>query len=117
MKPTIYLSHEYGRRHGLSEGECLANVMKSIDIQIELEDRGWNVYNPLLEHFPHQRRSEPLSEQEYHDLVSYWLRYCDAFLQGSTIRWEASGVQRELNMAIQLDLDIFYSLNEVPFVR
>lgn len=117
MKPCLYIAHEYGRRHLLSEGECLANVQKSVEIERECIIRGWNTFNPLHHHWVHAGWEETLPEEEYFELVSHWIRYCDAFLQGSTIRWEASGVQRELNLAMQLNLDIYYSLNEVPFRR
>ena len=113
----IYVAHTYGRRHGLTDAECEVNALKSIAFGRALIMRGHNPFIPNLWHFVHKKWVDSPHEDHWFMLVSEWLKFCDAILIAEMPPWEESGVQRELEMAHDLGLIVYHSLNEVPDIR
>lgn len=110
----MYVAHSYGRRRGLSDEECEVNVQKSIEIGRQLILKGWNPFIPNLYHFVHKGWEDTLDEDKWHEIVSTWIRFCDALFVGSTPAGFMSGVMAEIRIAAQLGLPIYYSLGDVP---
>jgi len=108
----IYQSHPYGRRRNLTDGECQKNVDHSLEITRELIKRGHNPFNPLLWHYIHLGWHDSPDEEKYFHLVSGWIEACDVFFYGG----QADGVERELKIATDLGLPVYYSLEEIPDV-
>ena len=106
----IYQSHPYGRRKGLTDGECQKNVDHSLEITRELIRRGHNPLNPLLWHYIHKGWKGSPDEEKYFHLVSAWIEDCDAFFYGGY----ADGVEREKKIALALGKTIYYSLEDIP---
>ncbi len=114
IRPKIYVAHTYGRRHGLSDEECEKNTWASVCVGRELIKMGWNPFIPNLYHFVHLNWNESPEEKIYFDIVSSWIGDCKAFLVARMPPWEDTGVRRELNIAKELCLDIYYYLGDVP---
>ncbi len=114
IRPKIYVIHTYGRRHGLSDKECEANVWKSIAYGRQLINKGWNPFLPNLFHFVHLNWDKSPEESIYFDIVSSWIRECKAVLVAEKPAWENSGTHREELMAQDLCLDIYYRIGDVP---
>lgn len=110
----IYVAHTYGRRHGLTEAECEANALKSIEYGRALIKMGHNPFIPNLWHFVHKNWIDSPHEDHWFMLVSEWLKFCDAILIAEIPPWQNSGVRRELDMALDLGLIIYHSLDEIP---
>lgn len=110
----IYVAHTYGRRRGLSPAEYEANALKSIEYGRALIKMGHNPFIPNLWHFVHKNWVDSPGENHWFMLVSEWLKFCDAILVAEMPPREGLGVQRELDMALNLGLTIYHSLNEVP---
>ena len=111
----IYVSHSYGRRHGLSEAQCEANTLKAVEVGRALIKKGHNPFIPNLWHFIHKGWVDSPQEDHWFLLVSEWLQFCDAILIAEMPYWENSGVERELRMAQALGLKVYYSLDEIYY--
>lgn len=111
----IYVAHNYGRRRGLSLADCERNVEKSIIIGAKLIKMGHNPFIPNLYHYVHKLMGkETLAEEQWHELVSSWLPFCDAILIASKPKDSNSGVRQELEYANLLCLRVYNSIEEIP---
>ncbi len=110
----IYIAHTYGRRHGLSDGLLERNALKSIGWGRKLIERGHNPFIPNLYHFVHRDWDFSPDEDFWLQLVTDWLRFCDAVFVAEMPRWNNSGVQSEIDLAHHLNMPVYYSLEEIP---
>jgi len=113
-KMRVYIASVYGRRHGLSDEECEVNTMKAIGIGRELIKRGHKPFIPHLFHWVHLHWSESPDETIYFNLVAEWIQFCDALLVGEIPPWKNSGVQREIDMAYDLKIPVYWDIEQVP---
>ena len=109
----VYVSHVYGRRHGLSDAECEANAYKAIEYGRRLILKGWNPYIPNLFHFLHKGWQGSPEEDKYFELVSEWIKNCDALLIAKMPDWSDSGVQREIEIANSLGIPIYWKIEDL----
>ena len=109
----VYLAHTYGRRHGLSDEECERNAYKSIEWGRKLIDLGFNPFIPNLYHFVHKNWSATKDEEVWLEMTVEWLRQCDALFVAELPEWEDTGVRREIDVAKEMGIPIYYSLEEL----
>jgi len=115
--PRVYVAHGYGRRHGLTDKALQKNVDDCIvNFVRPLIERGFNPYVPLLHHYVHLNWDESPDEETYFGLVASWIGDCDLFLVGTRPKWEGSGVEREIGIAKDLEIPVFYSLEVIDAV-
>lgn len=98
----------------MSDEECEANVMKSIEVGRELIKRGYNPFVPNLYHFLHKNWTDSPDEDVWLDLVSSWLEDCDILLVASTPKGDGSGVAREMKIAKELCIPTYYDIDYIP---
>lgn len=106
----IYVAGPYT---GHSTEEVNDNVTRAIDVGIELIKKGHAPYIPHLTHWVEVRqkaRNIGLGYAHYITLDNHWLRVCDALL----FLGSSPGADKELELAKELRLPIFYSVDEVP---
>lgn len=111
----VYLAHTYGRRAGLNEAKCEANVLKTRDFARHLISKGWNPYIPNLMHYVHKGWDNSPDEEEWFKIVSEWIRFCDALFCGHK-REDSIRVAEEVEIALSLNMPVYYDLSEVPWV-
>ena len=112
-KIRIYIAHTYGRRHGLSSKECEANVFKSIEYGRALIKKGHTPFLPNLFHYVHSGWDSSPDEDIWLSMTVEWLRQCDALLVAEVPPWPDSGVHREIDVATEMNIPIYWSLGEV----
>ena len=102
----IYIIGKYSAIH---PREVLKNVIRAIDIGIELMKLGHAVFIPHLSHYIHLRPQCPFEYEEYLRNDIEWLKVCDAvfFINHS------NGSDRELEIAKSLGLKIYTNLGDV----
>ena len=110
----IYIASEYGRRRGLSEEECEANVHKAFDAARDLILKGHTPFVPVLYHYISVGWPDSPEEDVWTDIVSSWLPDCDALLQLHKPLDKTYGVWIETEMAKTLRMPVFYNIGEVP---
>lgn len=110
----VYVAHTYGRRHGLSNIPCEINMWKSIDWGRRIILMGHNPFIPNFYHLIHSGWEVQLDESKYFDLVSDWIKDCDALFVAERPEWEGSGVDREIKMAVKLGKPVYYNIGEIP---
>lgn len=113
----IYICHTYGRRHGLTDEECEANALSSIEFGRQVILKGHNPFIPNLFHWVHKNWKESPDETVYLSLVSDWIQHCNALLVASMPKWDNSGVKREIKIAEALGKKIYWALDELPCVH
>jgi nucleoside 2-deoxyribosyltransferase len=90
-------------------GDVAINVRNALFVQDFLEIHGFMVYNPLLSHFQHL--VFPHREVEYwYEKDIKWLKECDCVLQ---LPGESRGADREVQIAMDLNLPVYHSAEEV----
>ena len=89
------------------------NTLRAIRAGIAIIERGHIPFIPHLTHFIHLETRKPLPRDFYIQYDSIWLRYCDAMLYLG----KSSGADRELKMAKDKGLRIFYSVSDIPLNR
>ncbi len=109
----IYVAHNYGRRRGLSLEALQRNVNASIKIGLELIEKGHNPFIPNLYHYVHLMSNGTIGEDTFFALVSEWVKFSEALFVGSKPSGGKSGVQDEINIAKEIGIPIYYSLEEV----
>ena len=114
MIPKMYVSHTYGRRHGLSDEECESNAYKALEYGRILILKGWNPYIPNLFHFVHKGWRGSPEEDKYFELVSEWIIHCDALFVAEMPKWTNSGVQKEIEIADKLGILVYWRIEDVP---
>lgn len=102
MITKVYIASPY------TIGDKDENVKLQIDIASELIDRGYAPYVPLLSHFIHLHYEKHYDE--WMILCFAWLAMCDCILRLPGV---SAGADREVKYAQQLDIPVFYSINEL----
>lgn len=112
----IYIAHVYGRQFGLSEEELEQNAQDSIEWGRKVLMKGHLPFVPNLYHYFHKGWDLSPKEQIYFDLVSHWLRFCDALFVAKLppVEWHSSGVLKEVNIAQQLKLPVYFKFEDIP---
>lgn len=108
----IYIASKYTAP---TEEEKYNNALVQIDAAIELMRLGHEPFVPLLNHFLDARAREKeivFTWDRYMQYCLEWLRQCDALLFLS----ESKGSLIELQMAKELGMPVFYSVEEVKEV-
>lgn len=99
-RPCIYLACPY------SIGDREQNVRNSIEMAQVLDDAGFVVFNPLLNHFAEQFTPRSYDEWLMDDFR--WLSKCDAVFR---MHGPSAGADREEALAVQLNLPVFRDLD------
>jgi hypothetical protein len=111
MRPLrIYIAGPYSAPTAAAR---LANVTAAIDAAFVLLAKGHFPFIPHLTHFVDERAIErqiPLDWEDYIRWDLAWLRQCEAFLYLGSSR----GADIELQVAKDLGLMLFHSIEEVP---
>ena len=110
----IYIAHTYGRKHGMDDDTLEKNAYLSIWWGRQIILKGHNPFIPNLFHFVHKDWPESPDEERYFSLVSDWIEDCDALFVARMPSWEGSGVAREVKIAEELGIPIYYSINDIP---
>ena len=113
MRKKIYLCHPYGRRRGAGKGECSYNAMLSINWGRKLIEKGFNPYIANLGHFVHVGWDKSPSEDVYFELVSAWIKDCDAVFVAKLPDHEDSGVHMEIKIAEALGISVYYNIEDI----
>ena len=98
----VYISSPY------SLGSVELNVRKQIDASNELMNNGIAAFVPLLYHY-----QEIIHTRDYDDWMNMlicWLPVCDCLLR---LPGESKGADVEVAKAIELDIPVFYSIEEL----
>ena len=98
----------------MSEEKLEENACKSIECGRQVISKGHNPFIPNLFHFVHKGWGESLEEDGWLNLVTEWLRFCDAIWVAEMPPWSGSGVQHEIDIARTLGLVIYYELKFIP---
>ena len=104
----IYVAGPYGRRKGLSDAECEANVRVAIDAGRALIAKGHIPFIPHLYHYVHVGWSDSPDEEVWLRIASSWIEHCDALL---LLPGESAGAQHEVELA--LGKKVYRSIEEV----
>jgi hypothetical protein len=86
------------------------NTKRAIQAGIQLIKKGHLPYIPHLSHFIHQESEEPLPREYWYRADFEWLRDCHALL----LIGHSKGADAELAWAIEHDMKVYYSIDEVP---
>jgi hypothetical protein len=98
----IYVASPY------SHGNQLDNVRRQIDAGEELINAGFYPYLPLLSHY--QDIVFPHDYETWMRLTGAWLSVCNALLR---LPGESPGADREVALAKELGIPVFYSVGEL----
>jgi hypothetical protein len=110
----IYIAHTYGRRHGLTDKELENNALSALNYGRMVILKGHNPFIPNLWHWLHKGWKDSPDEDRYFQLVSEWIKDCDALFAPVIPKWENSGVHREIKIATALGKAIYYRLEDIP---
>ena len=102
----IYVAGPY------SSGDVAQNVRNAIQAGNDIADLGHIPFIPHLTHFWHFLTPHPYTFWMKQDEV--WLRECDALLR---LKGESPGADNEVAIATELDLKIYYSILEIPYIN
>jgi len=100
----IFISSPY------TNGNQADNVREQIDAASKLIDAGFAPYLPLYTHFLHIFKSQDY--ETWMKLHSEYLLCCDAVLRLPGI---SKGADREVALAAQKDIPVFYDLNKLLY--
>lgn len=109
----IYIAGPYSAE---TERQRRKNINAAIDTAIALFFKGHLPYIPHLTHFIDERAKETNIILKWEDYIRWdmpWLSVCDALLYLGNSR----GANLELQAAENLGKQIFYSVDEIPFVK
>lgn len=99
-----------------TEEQRLANVYRAIDAGLAVYRKGHIPFIPHLSHWADRRAEElglPMEWEDWMAIDDAWLRECDALLYlGSS-----PGADIELQRAMDLGLDIYFTLEAIPVER
>ena len=109
----IYVAHSYGRRRGLSLETLQSNVNSSVRYGLELIKMGHNPFIPNLYHYVHLMANGSIPEETFIALMTEWVKQCDAILVATEPEGKESGVQIEIDIAKELGIPVYYSLDEI----
>ncbi len=109
----IYVAHSYGRRRGASLETLQRNVNESIEYGLALIEKGHNPFIPNLYHYVHLMANGSITEDTFINLMTEWVRQCDALLVTTPPQGKDSGVQIEIDVARETGIPIHYSLEDI----
>lgn len=100
----IYVAGPYTR------GDVAINVRNAIQAGDLIAARGHTPFIPHLSHFWHLLKPHEDINFWYSQDIE-WLKVCDALLR---LPGESAGADRELEIARELGLEIFYTIPSIP---
>lgn len=106
----IFVSHPYGRRHGISQTAIEGNVKKSIELGRQIIAKGHTPFIPNLYHFVHSNWDSSPEEEVWLQVSMQWIESCDAFFYGG----KSEGCDEELAEAQALGKLIYTDIDDVP---
>jgi len=89
-------------------GDIAVNVKYQLDIANELMDYNFCPFVPLYSHFQHMAHPRPYQDWIKIDLE--WVKVCDCLLR---VGGESKGADGEVEFAEQLNIPVFYSIDEL----
>ena len=89
-------------------GDTAINVKIQLDMSDKLLTLNFIPYTPLLSHFQHMANPRPY--EDWLKLDIEWLKVCDCVLR---LPGKSSGADGEVELAKQLNIPIFYSIQEL----
>ncbi len=89
-------------------GDIAVNVKVQIDMADKLMDNEFAPFVPLYSHFQHMIHPRPYQDWIKIDLE--WVKVCDCVLR---LPGESSGADGEVKFAEELNIPVFYSLEEL----
>ena len=89
-------------------GDVAVNVKIQIDAANKLMNKGFAPFAPLYSHFQHMVHPRPY--QDWINIDLEWLKVCDCVLR---LDGESSGADGEVNLAKELNIPVYYSLDEL----
>lgn len=98
----VYIASPY------TKGDVAVNVRTQLEMANKLMDFGFAPFAPLYSHFQHMAFPRPYEDWIKIDLE--WVKVCDAVLR---LPGESKGADGEVEFAEQLEIPIFYSLEEL----
>jgi hypothetical protein len=98
----IFISGPY------TKGDTALNVKKAMDVSNTLMEKGFAPYCPHLTHFLHMNHWQPY--EKWLELDCIYLVLCDAVLR---LPGESNGADKEVALAIEKNIPIFYSIEEL----
>lgn len=98
----IYIAGPY------SKGDVAVNVKRAMDAANELIERGYAPYCPHLTHFLHINHAQPY--EKWLELDNEFIPWCHAILR---LPGESSGADKEVALALSLNIPVYYSIDQV----
>lgn len=89
-------------------GDIAVNVKLQIDTVDILMNKGFAPFAPLYSHFQHMAHPRPYQDWVKIDLE--WIKVCDCLLR---LGGESKGADGEVEFAKQLNIPVFYSIEEL----
>ena len=106
----VYIAGQYGRRRGLSEEECEANVYKAIEVARKLIKQGWCPFIPHLYHFCSKGWHLSPDEDVWFSLCKEWIGDCEAiFMMKGWAQYDGGAVW-EYKIAKELKKEILFEV-------
>jgi len=98
----IYIASPY------TLGDVGMNVKKQLDAADELMANDFAPFVPIYYHFQHIAHPRPY--QDWMNQCYEWVKVCDALVR---LEGESKGADSEVDLAIKLNIPVFYSIEEV----
>lgn len=98
----VYIASPY------TKGDVAVNVKLQIDTVDILMNNGFAPFAPLYSHFQHMVHPRPY--EDWAEIDMEWVRVCNAVLR---IGGESLGADAEVALAKELDIPVFYSVDEL----
>lgn len=107
VRPRIYVA---GPLSADSHEEMEQNVRVAIDAGMGLIRRGYSPFIPHLDYYTWRQYPNSLDYETFMELDAPWIHVSDAMY----VIAESPGVLREVELAKELQLPVYYSISEVP---
>lgn len=91
-----------------TKGDAAINVKTQIDMADKLMDKRFVPFTPLMSHFQHM--VHPRDYEDWIELDKIWIFDCDCILR---LPCESSGADGEVELGNNLNIPIFYSIEEL----
>lgn len=92
-------------------GDVAQNVKAAMETANQLIQSGFAPYCPHLHHFMHMNSPQPYDK--WLEIDNAFLITCDAVLR---IPGESSGADKEVQLAIENGIPVFYDINDINFL-
>jgi hypothetical protein len=99
---SVYIASPY------TKGDPQENTNKSFDCALDLIQLGFAPYAPLYSHYLHLRRPQPYETWTKLDMI--WVLKCDCLLR---LPGESSGADAEVKFALENNVPVYYSIDEL----